>query len=124
MKKIPPLLSIVEPSPDELVPIFVRRRDLAAFASAVSVPPAERKLSQLDGERYPGAGRAKHLRVWHLAHDAGDPGATRQGRALLLTEAAWLRWHNKLPSKKSPPKSSPRSLEDCVLAELGGRRAS
>lgn len=50
-----------------------------------------RPWSQVDGERPPGCGRARYLRVWRRARDAGDPGATADGRARILTRDAYER---------------------------------
>ena len=85
-----------------------------------------RAYSQRDGERPPGAGKAKFLRVWRLAAAAGDVEATREGKARLLTAACWARHVSRLETRRTrsaPRKSSP-SIDDQLLAELGARRAS
>jgi hypothetical protein len=56
--------------------------------------------SQRDGERPSGCGRAKFLRVHRRARLSGDPGATTEGRARLMTADAWARHHDAVPSRR------------------------
>jgi hypothetical protein len=108
---------------DEAHALLDRLFDLVEHPARV---PNVALLSQLDGQRYPGAERNKHLRVWKLAFAAGDPGATKQGRSRLLTVNAWHRWCGKLPSraKVKPAPVSHVSVDDEMLEDLGGKRAS
>ena len=98
--------------------------DLAEGVGSVAVAATVPLYSQADGQRFPGAGRTKHLRVWQEAFKAGDPGATKQGRARLLTKEAWLRYC-ELPSRKTPPapiSAVAPNLDDEILERLGGKR--
>lgn len=78
-----------------------------------------RLYSQCDGERPTGCGKTKYLRAWRRALAAGDAGATRDGRARLLTPEAYAR-HAAAPSRAPAPIAPVATLEDEVLAELGG----
>jgi hypothetical protein len=86
--------------------------------------PTESNYSQRDAERPAGCGRERYLRVHRLAFDARDPGATKIGRARLLTADAWLRWAASLPSRTRPKPPAPLTLDEQLLAELGLERAS
>ncbi len=77
-----------------------------------------RPYSQHDGERPPGAGKAKYLRTWRRARDAGDAGAWAEGRARLMTAEAWAAWSRT--AKAAPPPTPTPSLLD----ELGAVRVS
>lgn len=85
--------------------------------------PLERPFSQLDGERPPGCKRSKFLRVWGLARDAGDPGATEHGRARLLTSEAFQRFATTRTATAKPPKADP-DARALTLLGLAPRRAS
>jgi hypothetical protein len=78
--------------------------------------------SQHDHERPAGTKRQRYLDVHALAFGAGDVGATKIGRARLLTPDAWARWSTSLPSRKKAPPPTPVSLDDQVAAELGVER--
>lgn len=86
--------------------------------------------SQLDGERPPGVGRARYLRAWRRGRDAGDPECTADGRARIMTAAAWQRHGASTPTRRPspPPEIAPaRDLEAEAREEIGltsGRRAS
>ena len=80
-------------------------------------------FSQHDGSRPPGCGRVRYLRIWRSAFRAGDAGATRDGRARLLTHDAYQRFARI----ERAVESSPRPVEDeanDVLSELGAVRRS
>jgi hypothetical protein len=75
------------------------------------------------GNRPAGAGLAKYLRVHKLARRSGDPEATCEGRSRIMTAGCWTRWNGRLPSRPRPvPTAQVISIDDAVLAELGGRR--
>jgi hypothetical protein len=67
-----------------LVPLVAD--ELQRRGASVAVP---RPFSQRDGERPAGCGRARFLRVWRAASIAHHEGATRDGRARLLTPVAY-----------------------------------
>ncbi len=83
--------------------------------------------SQIDGQRPIGAGRSKYRRIWHLAFDARDPEARREGRALLMSAACWARWCSSIPSrahrKVEAPPAAPSALDD-FLSAGGARRTA
>lgn len=76
---------------------------------------APRPYSQLEGERPPGCGRARYLRVWRRARDARDPGATADGRARLLTVDAYERHRTAVRARPAL-----RVVGDDLLDEIGG----
>jgi len=81
--------------------------------------------SQRDGERPIGCGTAKFLRAWHRGRAAGDAECWAEGRARLMTAAAWRRLNPIRTSK--PPKlvavaAAPRTIDDELLEQLGARR--
>ena len=84
------------------------------------------RYSQRDGERPAGCGASKYLRIHKLVRDAGDPSATVQGRARLMTEECWTRWCNALPSRARkvmpPPAVSTISVDEVIASKLGIRR--
>lgn len=96
---------------DPLVDAIVERV-LARLADRTAAP---RPWSQLDGERPPGCGRARYLRIWRRARDAGDPGATADGRARLLTADAYER-HRAVVR----PRPALRVVGDDLLEQIGG----
>lgn len=106
---------------------LVAARVLAALAERGG-PRAT--YSQADGERPPGCGRAAYLRIWRAAAAAGDPGATAEGRARLLTpdgydrHAATVRGPGRRAKPAAPAPARSSDPVDDVLAELGARRAS
>jgi hypothetical protein len=77
--------------------------------------------SQKDGERRPGCGKAKHLRIWRRAWAAGDPGATKDGQARLLTAEAYER--HRLPARRAP-KTKPEETTSPTLAARYGLAAT
>ncbi len=79
--------------------------------------------SQRNGERPAGCGRAKFLRAWKAAHEAGDPGAWAEGRARLMTAACWS---SRAKTARAPAvvKAAPEvPANDSLMAEFGARRA-
>jgi hypothetical protein len=88
---------------------------LAPYLSPLLTGALPRPFSQADGERPPGAGRAKFLRTWRRARDAGDAGAWAEGRARLMSEEAWARWSRTERARVLEPATP-------LLEELGGRR--
>lgn len=99
-------------------------RDGVIFCAACNglprVPAATsgypRPFSQLDGERPAGCGRIKYLRVWRRARDAGDEGATVDGRARLMTIEAYAR-HSKIAIRRRP--KSTIDVDPLLLEALG-----
>lgn len=85
---------------------------------------APASFSQVDGQRPPGCGRAKYLRVHRRAVQADDPGAWSEGRARLMTPEAWARWSRteRRAATKAMHPPAPSGVE-AMLAELGARRA-
>ena len=85
-----------------------------------------RPYTQRDAERPRGCGRAKYLRVWRLAHRAGDAGARAQGKSRLLTPEAFERFEAQLrkPRRAVLHVVPEPSTDDRVLAALGGRRSA
>lgn len=81
----------------------------------------ERLFAQHDGSRPAGCSRSGYLQTWGKAWEDRHPGATKRGRARLLTREAFDRY---APSEKPSPKASPPVLDDerAVLDELGLRR--
>jgi hypothetical protein len=100
-------------------------RALAAVLAPYLVPhlsgAATRPFSQRDGERPPGAGRAKYLRTWRRARDAEDTGAWSEGRARLMSPEAWGRW-SRFASRHAPVKVAPSA--PTLLDELGAKRVA
>ncbi len=113
-REAPALSALAEALAPYLAPLLARATTTAIV------------YSQLDGQRAPGAGHAKHLRVWHAAAAAGDPGATKEGRARLLTADAWARWCDALPSRARGKREAEPvlSIDDQVAAKLGVRRSA
>ena len=108
----------------------VLARAVAPYVAALLLgrATAATLFSQRDGERPAGCGAAKYLRVHRLAREANDPGATRQGRARLLTPDAWDRWASAIPSRArrtpEPAPVSAVSIDDVVARKLGVRRSA
>jgi hypothetical protein len=90
---------------------------LAPYIAPLIVGASARPFTQK--ELPPGAGPIKFRRTWHLAHDAHDPGATREGRAMLMTPECWSRWART--ERPAPPAPSPAPS---LLDELGAKRVS
>ena len=88
--------------------------------SSMSAPPP-RPFTQV--ERPPGCGKTRFLRVWRLAHDAGDAGATADGRARLLTAEAYARFSPTLTTRRSRKVDAP-AVSETLLEELGVEVAS
>jgi hypothetical protein len=78
-----------------------------------------RPYSQAEGERPPGAGRAKYLRAWRRARDAADAGAWAEGRARLMTAEAWARFSRTARPVMTKPPAAPTLLD-----ELGAKRVA
>jgi hypothetical protein len=113
----------------DLEAVLVRLIDARITARlARAIGCAVTSHSQRDGERPPGAGKAKFLRVHRLAREGGDPGATVQGRARLMTADAWQRWCGAIPSRArrpvSPAPAPHVSADDVIAAKLGIRRTA
>lgn len=86
----------------------------------VVLPAASGPYSQLDGERPSGVGRARYLRAWRRGRAAADPEVTADGRARLMTPAAWRSHGASAAHERRPPKVTPiRPADDAVLVELG-----
>lgn len=83
---------------------------------------ARRAFSQRNGERPVGAGRARYLRVWKRAHEAGDEGAWEEGRARLMTADSWTRWA-RVSAVRGPAtgRGAERTPDEEALALLGAR---
>jgi hypothetical protein len=82
--------------------------------------------SQKDGERPIGAGRPKYIRTWHRAFDAGDPGARREGRSLIMSAECWRRWcttPTRVKLKPAPTEQACSSI-DALMKRAGVRRVS
>lgn len=90
--------------------------------TVIGVAPA-RPYSQVDGERPAGVGRVRYLRAWRRGREAGDPEVTSDGRARLMTAAAWQR-HGASTARRIATVVPIRANEDSdLLAELGlGKR--
>jgi hypothetical protein len=75
--------------------------------------------SQRDGERPPGCGKAKYLRLHRAAAMAGDKEAWHEGRARIMTPACWTRLAMTAPP--IPRHSETTELEKGLLLwiELG-----
>ncbi len=127
MPKIRHSSSHVESLPDLVTALarFVDSRIEAKLGRSAG-GDARFAYSQIDGERPTGAGREKYRAVFRRALAEKDPGAKKQGRALVMSEACWLRWVDALPSRKAKAATpvSAVSLDDQVLDELRGRKAS
>ncbi|MGO9833413.1 MAG: hypothetical protein ACLP1X_04290 [Polyangiaceae bacterium] len=91
---------------------------LAPFVAQFLTGAGSRPYSQADGERPPGAGRAKFLRAWRRARDAGDSGAWSEGRARLMSSESWARWSRT--QRPTVAKASP--VAPTLLDELGAKR--
>ena len=91
---------------------------LAPYIAPLITGASARPFSQK--ELPPGAGPIKFRRTWHRAHDAHDAGATREGRAMLLTPECWSRWARTERAER--PTATPPAPS--LLDELGGRRVS
>lgn len=114
--------------------LLLRRAELAEEQARIDRQLAELAVSgrtacysQRDGERPPGCGRVRYLRVWRRARDAGDEGASKDGRARLLTHEAYARHAAmSLARPRARIVDEPAGLDEQVLAELGAvrRRAS
>jgi hypothetical protein len=109
-------------SADELLASLARL--LAPYLAPLLSKGTSTVYSQHDGQRPIGAGRAKYTRVWHVAFDAHDQGARREGRALIMDAECWSRWCSSLPSRARKPVPVEPSRADRVLRDLGCRRAS
>ncbi len=79
--------------------------------------------SQHDGSRPRGCSRERFLDVWKRAHDAGNEGATKDGRARVLTADAYARHSGR--RSLAFVRTEPASLDDEAARELGlvGRAA-
>jgi hypothetical protein len=92
--------------------------------AVIPISNSDRLFSQDDVGRPEGCGRTKYLRTWRRARDAGDPGATEDGRARLLTKEAYERHRPRTTRKpKAPPvpktKVAPSDPIEVVLGKLG-----
>jgi hypothetical protein len=98
-------------------------RELLAAADAFDreQPARPRPFSQVDGERPPGCGRRRFLAAWRSRHATGDPGASAEGRARILSPDAWARFIEdeapRAPLRLVSPAQSPSMLD-----RLGARR--
>lgn len=57
------------------------------------------EFSQLEGQRPIGVKSTRYLRAWRRGRDAGDPECRADGRARLMTAAAWERWGASAPTR-------------------------
>jgi hypothetical protein len=86
---------------------------------AISSRPAA-EHAQDDGQRPTGVGRTRYLRAWRRGRDAGDAECRADGRARVMTAAAWSRWGASAPMRGTAPRIAVEAVRDVdVLAELG-----
>lgn len=84
-----------------------------------------RVYSQRDGELPVGCGRIRYIRLFNAAEEASEEGLRREGRAMLMTEACWLRLNVARERKRSCDAPSPVASEDVearLMREIGLRR--
>jgi hypothetical protein len=120
MKSIGQNTSHVE-SIDDRIRAIVREE-----VACIRLTGATAVYSQRATERPIGCGAATFSRVWHRAFDAGDPGARREGRSLILTADAYGRHQDAVRRRKvtAPPVAPPLSGLDALIAEAGARRTA
>jgi hypothetical protein len=99
---------------------LVRFGELLDVLLAGDAPAAAAEYSQVDGQRPIGVGRVRYLRAWRRGYAAGDPEVREDGRARLMTPAAWARHGATVRRREAKPELPVVSSD--LLAELGARR--
>lgn len=104
----------------------VRRIVAEEVAKRLRAAPTSSTLcSQYDGERPAGVGKALYLKVHQLAFRNGEPSAVRRGKSRVMSHDAFDKYERQLRKPTAtvlPLRKAPMSVDDEVLAELGGRR--
>jgi hypothetical protein len=108
------------PTPEDAVKAL---RTLVTFGAAALglrvVAGARDCYSQREGERPPGAGKVKYLRVHRALMAAGDTEAWAEGKARLMSAAAWERGTRTRPALRLVARQAPTDVRSALLRELG-----